>query len=81
MLKQSTLHTKLTERVRMRMRKGSRSRVSSLPMAQPTSTSTGSTKMAIWMLLPRATPIARSILFCRAGMKHVMQDSLDDLMA
>lgn len=31
--------------------------------AYPMRTSTGSTKMAIWIEEPRATPIARSILF------------------
>lgn len=31
--------------------------------AYPMRTSTGSTKMAIWMDEPRATPMAKSILF------------------
>ena len=34
--------------------------------AYPMRTSTGSTKMAIWIEDPRATPIARSILFLYA---------------
>ena len=63
-----SLETKLawiTLSVKIMIRKGSRSSVRGLPMAQPMMTTKGSTKMAIWMLDPRATPMAKSILSCK----------------